>query len=96
VKRLAARASLQLVSDGHILTPEQLFKFAESTITSSSFKYLTVNDYSTREALLSERFARSKTIAGTHKIHSVIPINEKKIRTQKYSNSQIFKDFSFA
>ena len=82
VKRLAARASLQRTCDKQILTPRQLYKFDCSDIPSVNFHYTTIEEHQSQSALLNERFELSRTIAGTHRLHSFRPlsINELEVK----------------
>lgn len=89
VKRLAARASLQRPVDNQILTPRHLFEFAQSEITSINFYYATAVEYEKEETLLRSRFESSRTIAGTHKLHSIIPISKELVEVREFSISEL-------
>jgi hypothetical protein len=89
VKRLAARASLQRPVNNQILTPRQLFEFAQSEITSIDFYYATAAEYEEEATLLRSRFELSRTIAGTHKLHSIIPISKELVEVREFSSSQL-------
>ena len=86
VKRLAARASLQRPYDKQILTPRELFDFACSEIPSVNFHYTTVEEHENESALLSKRFELTRTIAGTHRLHSFRPISRKELAVQDFSS----------
>ena len=92
VKRLAARASLQRPYDGQIMTPRQLYEWAVENIPSVKFHYCTVSDYKREELLLKERFEISRTIPGTRKLHSFIPVTRNKVCTKVYSSSSTSKE----
>ena len=79
VKRLAARASLQRTCDKQILTPRQLYEFGCSDIPSVNFHYITIEEHQSESALLNDRFELSRTIAGTHRLHSFRPLSNKRI-----------------
>ncbi len=59
-------------------------------IKATTFQYLTVEDYK-REQILLERFQQSRTISGTHKLHSFIPLSRNKVSTKVYSFSATSK-----
>lgn len=87
VKRLAARASLQKPYEEQIMTPRQLFQWASSNISATTFKYCTKDEYLAEEITLSTRFEKCRTIPGTRKLHSFVPITTQKLRTQVFSTS---------
>ena len=85
VKRLAAKASLQRPFDKQIMTPHQLFEFAVSEIPSVKFHYATNNEYLEQASYLKNRFETTRTIAGTHRLHSFIPILSEIIEVRDFS-----------
>jgi len=85
VKRLATRASLQQISTSHILTPEQLFSWAQSNISGIHVFFVPVSDVELNRAKLSARFELSKTIPGTRSHHSFIPVNSCELRISRIS-----------
>lgn len=85
VKRLATKASLQRPYDQQIMTPYQLFEFANVHIPGIEFKYCTTEEYNENEKILTKRFEKTKTVKGTHKFHAVIPVSETQIETRIYS-----------
>ena len=82
VKRLAAKASLQQPYSEQIMTPRQLFQFAEDNISGISFFLL---HHSGEDKSLQERFLKARTIEGTHKLHSFIPISPTELMAKIYS-----------
>ncbi len=92
VKRLAARASLQRPYTDQITTPRQLFEWAAENIPSIFFKYCSLDDYKKEQLLLEERFQKSRTIPGTRKLHSFIPLTRSKVSTKVYSTSDTAKE----
>lgn len=92
VKHLAARASLQRPYDQQIMTPRQLFEWASDNIPAVSFEYCSTEDYKREQAYLEERFQRSRTISGTRKLHSFVPILKDRVRTRVFSSSSISKE----
>ena len=75
VKRLAARASLQRY-DNQIMTHRQLFDFGKSEIKNVNFYYATVEQHDLEANLLENRFAKSRTIPGSYKLHTFRPISK--------------------
>ena len=94
VKRLAARASLQRPYDEQIMTPRQLFEWAAVNISTVTFNYCSMEEYERQHIFLEERFQNAKTIAGTRKLHSFIPLSKDKVRARYFSSSATFKDIS--
>ena len=92
VKRLAARASLQRAYDHQIMTPRQLYEWACDNIPKVHFQFCTCDDYKNAETFLQERFHRSKTIAGTQKLHCFVPLTKNTLFTKVYSNSSLQKE----
>ena len=87
VKRLAARASLQKPYNDQIMTPYQLFEWASTNIKATHFGYCTLSDYHSEEQNLARRFAISRTIPGTRKYHSFVPVSRDKVAVKLYSSS---------
>lgn len=96
LKRLAARASLQRPYDAQIMTPRQLFEWATMNIPTVAFNYCSMEEYERQQIFLEERFQNAKTIAGTRKLHSFIPISKSKVRTRYFSSSAAFKDINIS
>ena len=92
VKRLAARASLQRPYEQQIMTPRQLFEWAIENVPATIFSYCSSEDYKIEEQLLEERFQQSRTIPGTRKLHSFIPLSKTAISTKAYSLSTFSKE----
>ena len=68
VKRLATRASLQRPNNP-ILTPKQLFEFAQQSITAVTFTFTTTEDHEAHRNRLQERFASARTVPGMYITH---------------------------
>ena len=92
VKRLAVRASLQRPYDEQIMTPRQLFEWASKNISAVFFEYSTTEDYKREQTHLEERFQKARTIPGTRKLHSFVPISKDRVRTRVFSSSIISKE----
>ena len=76
VKRLAARVSLQRPYNDQLMTPRQLFDWACSNIPAAYFGYCSNEDYAREQSSLEHRFQLSRTIPGTRKLHSFVPISD--------------------
>lgn len=87
VKRLAARASLQRTYEDQIMTPYQLFNWASRNISVVTFEYCSNDEYLAEERNLADRFEKCKTIPGTRKFHSYVPISNDRLQTKVYSSS---------
>jgi hypothetical protein len=70
LKRLAAKASLQRPYNDQIMTPHQLYEWAQSSILNLNFYFVTENEYREEEGLLSSRFATAETVRGTQQLHA--------------------------
>ena len=92
VKRLAAKTSLQRPYDQQIMTPRQLFDWATTAIPTVHFEYCTTEDYEREQHHLEDRFKASRTIQGTRKLHSFVPISKEKLKVKSYSASSSSKE----
>ena len=92
VKRLAARASLQRPYDEQIMTPRQLYEWASTNIPSICFDYCSTEEYQREQSSLEERFCSSRTIPGTRKLHSFVPLTKDKILTRVFSAADVSKE----
>lgn len=93
VKRLAARASLQLAVDKQITTPRELFAWASApdNLPNMTVKFASEEDYNKTVNDLTERFAKTKPITGTQQLHSIIPDKDGSLYVRKYSNSEEYR-----
>ena len=87
MKRLAARASLQRPYDDQIMTPRQLYEWAQHDIPTVTFNYCTQEQYDEEKSLLEEIFELSRPIVGTQSLHSAIPISTNELVVRKYSTA---------
>ena len=85
VKRLAARASLQRPYNDQIMTLRQLFEWAITNVPAVHFGYCSKDGYEREQQYLERRFHLSRTIPGTRKLHSFVPISNRKVRVSSYS-----------
>ena len=66
------------------MTPRQLFEWASSSIPAVSFEYCSTDDYKREKTHLETRFERARTIPGTRKLHSLVPISRDRVRTSLF------------
>ena len=93
IKRLAARASLQRpYNHDQIMTPQQLFNWASTNVPAVHFGYCSIEDYERERHNLEQRFRHSRTISGTRKLHSFVPISSNKVRVSVCSSSDTSKE----
>ena len=92
VKRLAAKASLQRPYNEQIMTARQLFDWASTMIPAVHFDYCANEDYLKEQHNLEERFQASRTIPGTRKLHSFLPISDNTVHVRPFSASTTFKE----
>lgn len=76
VKRLAARASLQMNTNENILTPQALYAWATKNFSGIDFTFVNNVDYLSKNNALEKRFSKSKTVKGTQTLHSITPHDE--------------------
>lgn len=90
VKRMAARASLQLPLDQQITTPQELFDWASQPeiFPNIEVKYSTQEEYDIADKFLSLRYSSCKSIPGTHNIHSIVPLENGNVSTKRFSSSE--------
>ncbi|KAL5459788.1 hypothetical protein EMCRGX_G033164 [Ephydatia muelleri] len=87
LKRLATKASLQRLYKDHILTAEQLYLFAVSEIKGMHFGFATLSEHEQEAKVLEDRLKRSRTVLGTHQLHSVVPVSTTVVEVKSFSNS---------
>ena len=91
LKRMATRASLAKEREHPIKDAKELYEWAclrkEDQLTKINFCYTTSEDYKVAAQELEKQYSVAKTIPGTQKYHSFIPISENQIEVRLYSNS---------
>jgi len=85
IKREAARASLQAVTTGHILTPKQLYDWGCQHIENVHFFYISKEQVITHEIEQTKRFDNAKTVTGTRNHHCYIPSHDKSLIVMRIS-----------
>lgn len=90
IKRMATRASLAKEREHPIKTARELFNWAnkrkEEELTKLSFCYSTTEEYENMSLQLNNQYNNAKTIQGTQKFHSFLPLSENTIKAKLYSN----------
>lgn len=92
LKRLSARASLQLPANRQILTPRDLFEWVclPGSLPSINKRFSTTQDYNVAKDRLKQRFESVKPIPNTQKHHCFIP-TEEAMMIKTYSASEDFE-----
>lgn len=87
LKRLAARASMQLPLDQQILTPRDLHQWAAqpANVPSITVRYSSIDDYNSQKEILESRFKQMKAIPKTQKYHCIIPELDGILQCKRYS-----------
>ena len=91
-KRLAVRASLQRPYNDQLMTSRQLFDWAYTNVPAAYFGYCSNEDYVKERSSLERCFQLSRTISGTRKLHSFVPISDSTVEVRHYSASDASKD----
>lgn len=90
LKRMATRASLAKEREHPIKNAKELFDWAnnrkEKELTTLFFDFSTTDEYESMAVELTEQYDNAKTIQGTQKFHSFIPLSESIIKAKLYSN----------
>ena len=73
IKRLAAHASCLRPFSNQILTPKQLFDFAEANVDGVTSFFVSSVEVFSNTGFLESRFATSSTFKGTRSHHQFIP-----------------------
>ena len=70
-----------------IMTPFQLYEWARENIPGVHFCFCSTEEYERQNIFLETRFERTRTIPGTRKLHSFIPVSKDTLMTRIYSFS---------
>ena len=88
LKRTATKASLQRPYEGQILTTHQLYDFAVANIKGIHFGYATFEEHVQEAKEREERLKVCKTVAGTQKLHCIVPVGERTLlKSDNFSDS---------
>lgn len=92
VKRLVARASLQATVDNHILTPHDVYIWAQQHIDNIDFFFVSQDqiEENTLKFKLAECVQLSKTIVGVRSHHSFIPCVDGKLEMRRVSLDEAY------
>ena len=90
VKRGAARASLQATTEKHILTPTDLFNWADKNIKNVHFIWVGKGEVEKNSTALYGRFASSSTVPGTRDNHSFVPVGSTRLQVSRVSGQPGF------
>ncbi len=67
---------------------KDLFLFAESNVPSVVIKFSTQAEYQSEAERLEQRFSTGKTVKGTQRLHSFIPVSLTSLDTKELSSSE--------
>jgi hypothetical protein len=84
LKRLAAKASFQQPYNDQMMTPHQLYEWAQSSIHNLNFDFVTENKCEEEEGLLSSRCATAETVLGTQQLHVFMPVKKGVLNTKLF------------
>ena len=70
----------------------QLYQWAVDNVPGVHFCYCSTEEYERQNIFLQTRFDQTRTIPGTRKLHSFIPISKGILRTRIYSFSTITRE----
>ena len=87
MEQLAALASLQKLYNDQIMTPRQLFDWACKNAPSVHFGYCSSEEYEREKIAIEQRFRQSRTISGTRKLYSFVPVSTSKLQVSAHSSS---------
>lgn len=73
------------------MTPRQLFEWASNNIQGIFFQYCSCAEYEEVKGHLEARFQPSRTIPGTRKYHSFIPVSQESVQVRSFSRAATFK-----
>lgn len=90
VKRAAARASLQATTDNYIMTPADLFSWAERNIKNIQFIWVDKGDVEKSSERLASRFESPSTVPGTRGNHCFIPVGTNHLEVSRVSGGPGF------
>lgn len=96
VKRMATSASLQRFNKDQITTAKALYEFLKNKATQIQIEvdFCSEQDHSHHERKLRNKYTNIKTLAGTRKFHSIIPISDSAVSVKNYSFSTVSENLS--
>ena len=87
MKRLVTKASLQRSYENQVLTAHQLYYFAVTEIKGMHFAFATLAEHDQEAKLLEAQLIMSRTVPGTLKLHSFIPLSTNAVEVKQFSTS---------
>eukprot|EP00731_Ephydatia_muelleri_P003574 Em0001g3574a len=93
LKRVACRASLQRPYQDQILTARQLYEFAITEIKGMDFTFASQEEHDREASLLEERLKASRTVPGTQKLHSFVPLSNNTVEVKSFSLKRVLVNF---
>lgn len=93
LKRGARKASLQLSSKNHILTPEDLYNWSSKYCKETKVFYSSKESYDRTLLELKPRINEAKSIPGTLQYHAIIPIDKNRLQLKRTSSSSEYDIF---
>ena len=91
IKCLVARSSLQATKEGQILTPMQLYSWANQHVTGIKVMFVSKQDIAEHSLKIEPRFQNAKTAVGTRGHHRFVPLADNKLRMHRLSMEQLYK-----
>lgn len=85
MKRLARRASLQSITEGHILDCRTLFSWCVENIKSVFFAFVSNDDVSEMQLMLEPRFAAAPSVPSIMSLHCIVPLSLNALWVKRYS-----------
>lgn len=86
IKRLATRSSLQHITSGHILTPLDLFQWADKNVKGVKCFYVSSKEVEQSRNQLQNRLQGVTTIPGTRSHHFFLPTTEHDLHISRLSS----------
>jgi len=69
------------------MTPRQFYDWACESIQATSFEYCTSEEHENEHSMLQKRFEKCRTIPGTQKLHSFVPLSVETLEIRTFSAS---------
>ena len=94
IKREAHYFSLKQTCNNQILTPIELFNFCVEKIKNITFFYVEKEETKNMKLFLKPRFQCAKSIKGTRKFHSFVPLNDHQLRLKRFCKDDVYENHS--
>ena len=86
VKRLVRRASLQAVTTGHILTPQDFYTWASENIKNIHFFFVSSEEVNNHKHTIENRMQEAKTVKGSRSHHKFVPVSKHELQMYRFSS----------